>query len=51
MSTEVHELGQGRLGIMRGSFQQIKETMELLRKAKEIVHEGVHRVKQIFISE
>ena len=51
MSTEVRELGQERLGTFRGGFQQIKEGLELLRKAREMVHDGVHRVKQIFIGE
>lgn len=48
MPTDVQELDQGRLGIIRGSFQQIKEKLELLRKAREVVHEGVHKVMQIF---
>ena len=51
MSTDVQEPGQERLGILRGSFHQIKEKLELLKKAREVVQEGVHRVKQIFIGE
>ena len=34
---------------MRGSLEQMKRRLDFLRRVKEKVWEGIHRVKRIFI--